>query len=504
MKSKYDVIVIGSGLGGLVSSLLLAKEGKEVLILEKNQQFGGNLQCFSRDKTLFDTGVHYIGGLGPGENLNRYFSYLDILKDLKITQLDSKFEKIIFNDSKEEYYQVQGYTSYEKYLKSTFPEESEAIDTYISDMKACCASFPLYNLSKDGSYDERYIQLNLKDYLFNLTDNEVLRAVLVGNNFLYAGLDITPFYVHALSVNSYIVSAWRCIDGGAQIAKSLVKRIREHGGEIIKRKKVVEITTENGVAKSVITSNSEEYTADHFISNVDPKLTLSLVNQNNFRKSYIKRVEQGKSGVSCFCVHVVLKENSIPFLNHNYYVFDKVDDVWNAQDYGDSSWPKSLVISMAPTKNQGKFTNNLSVMCYMNFDDVSEWNDTFNTIVEPSKRKESYNDFKQQKIEKVIDKLELTYPDIRNQAVSFHASSPLSFRDYIGNFEGTMYGYEKDSDFALKTMFPPKTKVQNLLLTGQGISMHGILGVTISGFMAAAEIVGMDHLLDRVKAEENV
>ena len=68
----YDVVVIGSGLGGLVSALLLAQEGKKVCVLEKNNQYGGNLQTFVRDKTIFDTGVHYIGGLKKEENLGKY------------------------------------------------------------------------------------------------------------------------------------------------------------------------------------------------------------------------------------------------------------------------------------------------------------------------------------------------------------------------------------------------------------------------------------------------
>jgi all-trans-retinol 13,14-reductase len=62
MKEQYDIVVVGSGLGGLVSAIILAKEGYSVCVLEKNNQFGGNLQTFVRDKTIFDTGIHYIGG----------------------------------------------------------------------------------------------------------------------------------------------------------------------------------------------------------------------------------------------------------------------------------------------------------------------------------------------------------------------------------------------------------------------------------------------------------
>ena len=49
MENKYDIVIIGSGLGGLVSGYILSKEGYKVCILEKNHQIGGTLQCFKRD-----------------------------------------------------------------------------------------------------------------------------------------------------------------------------------------------------------------------------------------------------------------------------------------------------------------------------------------------------------------------------------------------------------------------------------------------------------------------
>ncbi|MFO0322379.1 MAG: FAD-dependent oxidoreductase, partial [Bacteroidota bacterium] len=61
MLMKYDVVIIGSGFGGLCSAYILSKEGKRVCVLEKNRQIGGSLQIFSREKSIFDTGVHYLG-----------------------------------------------------------------------------------------------------------------------------------------------------------------------------------------------------------------------------------------------------------------------------------------------------------------------------------------------------------------------------------------------------------------------------------------------------------
>ena len=117
MKSHYDVVIIGSGLGGLVSANILAKEGYSVCVLEKNNQYGGNLQTFVRDKTIFDTGVHYIGGLNKGQNLYQYFKYLDIIDDLNLKKLDEDgFDVITFDNDNREYKHAQGYDRFIKNL----------------------------------------------------------------------------------------------------------------------------------------------------------------------------------------------------------------------------------------------------------------------------------------------------------------------------------------------------------------------------------------------------
>ena len=81
---KYDIVIIGSGIGGLICGNVLAKEGLSVCVLEKNKQIGGSLQTFSRDKTVFDSGVHYIGGLDKGQNLYQVFKYLGVMDKLKL------------------------------------------------------------------------------------------------------------------------------------------------------------------------------------------------------------------------------------------------------------------------------------------------------------------------------------------------------------------------------------------------------------------------------------
>lgn len=507
MTENYDVVIIGSGLGGLVSAIILAKEGYRVCLLEKNQQFGGNLQTFVRDKTIFDTGVHYIGGLSEGQNLYRYFKYLDILDDVPLKKMDPDgFDRITFDGDPNEYRHAQGYENFKKTLLVDFPEEERAIDAYIEKMKETCELFPLYGLKQGKPYYENtaLFEVKAKDVLEQITTNEKLRAVLSGSNLLYAGDGHrTPFYMHALSVNSYIESAYRCVNGGSQITKALLGRFREHGGKAYKRHEVTKFRTENGTVTSVETSNGKTIYGNIFISNVDPKITLAMIGPENFRKSYTSRIENIESTIAAFSLYLVLKPKCIKYLNHNYYHFKDYNAVWNAQDYTQESWPESYMVSMGVNKNMGEFGDNMTVMTYMHFDEVAPWVDTFNTAANKNERGQDYEEFKAQKAEKIIDELEKKFPDIRNCIEAKYTSTPLSYRDYIGCNRGAMYGFVKDASNPLKSFLSPRTKINNLYFTGQSLNMHGILGVTISGVVTCSEILGGDYLLDKIlKASE--
>ena len=129
---KYDAVIIGSGFGGLCSAYILAKEGMSVCVLEKNRQVGGSLQIYSREKSIFDTGVHYLGGLDEGQNLNRYFQYFNLMKDLKLQKLNENgFDMISFEGDEQLYPHAQGYDNFVEQLAAIFPHEREALKTYI-------------------------------------------------------------------------------------------------------------------------------------------------------------------------------------------------------------------------------------------------------------------------------------------------------------------------------------------------------------------------------------
>ena len=157
------------------------------------------------------------------------------------------------------------------------------------------------------------------------------------------------------------------------------------------------------------------------------------------------------------------------------------------------------MLSSTPSKRYPEFAESLTAISYMEFDEVKEWENTFNTVVDEHERGMQYNEFKLKKIEKMLDALEKKIPDLRHAINRIYTSSPLSYRDYIGSFEGNMYGYMKNSDNPLKTMVSPRTKIDNLFLTGQSVNMHGILGVTIGAFNTCAEILGKETIDNRLR-----
>lgn len=499
---KYDIIIIGSGIGGLVCGALLSKEGYRVCVLEKNKQIGGSLQTFARNKVVFDSGVHYVGGLGKGQNLYQVFKYLDIMDQLKLHLMDEDgFDRIIIEGDNIEYKLAQGYENFIRQLLVYFPDEENAIRGYCDKIKETCDKFPLYKLRTNGIFEEKADALreDTQTVIEALTGNEKLQAVLMGNNALYVGRsDETPFYIHALILNSYIESSWKCINGGSQIGKALAKKIREAGGEIIRHCEIKKIQVENERVVYAEAADGRKFEGDIFISNIHPSKTMEITHTHLIKNIYRKRLAGLEHTISSFILHVVFKKDSFPYINHNYY-YHKEGEIWNLADYTEDNWPLHYALFVQPTSSDSVFSDSMTILTYMRYEDVAPWQDTFNTVSFESSRGDSYEAFKKYKAEILLDLVEEKFPGLRNCISSYTASTPLSFRDYIGNYDGSLYGIAKDYKDPLKTFISPRTKVQNLYLTGQNINIHGVLGSTISALLTCVTILGNESVVEKIR-----
>jgi all-trans-retinol 13,14-reductase len=499
----YDFVIIGSGLGGLQCAYILADHGFSVCVLEKNQQLGGSLQVFSRDKTVFDTGVHYLPALDEGQPLHSYFKYFGLTDSVKWKKMDKQFDQISFDDGSK-FHHASSWAEFESTLIADFPEEEKAIRTYSETVQKVVKTFPLDELEyheKDHT-DDVILDISAKEFIDGLTENEKLRAVLAGSNLLYAGsAEKCPLYVHALVTHGYVLSAYKCIDGGSQIAKELSKRIREKGGEVIRRKKVVGFELENGQLSAAKTEDGETFRGKKFISNIQPKVLFQLIGKEHFKPSFYNRFQRAPHTLSSFSVHIVCKPQSFPYLNYNVYHHTS-NHVWAKPDYEKLEWPLQFMLSTPASSKSDKWAEGISILTYMRFDEVEQWTDSHNTIVSPHQRPADYETWKAQKTEQLLASVEKRFPEIRNCIQSIHASTPLTFRDYIGNDDGNMYGTEKDFRKSVANFISPNTKISNLWLTGQYLNLHGIFGVTISSIVTTSQFIDKRELLNRIKSSE--
>ncbi|UCG27757.1 MAG: NAD(P)/FAD-dependent oxidoreductase [Bacteroidales bacterium] len=498
---KYDVIIIGGGLGGLICSAILGKEGYRVCIIEKNKKIGGSLQTFSRNGVKFDVGVHYFGGFNKGQNLYQLFKYFGLHKELNVQRLDMNgFDRITFSHDKHEYPLSQGYDNFKQNLLKYFPKEKKALQTYIDYLKEMCNNFPLYNLTTRNKkvLGAKFEELNTRDLIASITSDKKLQNVLAGTNPLYAGEpEKTPFYLHALINNSYIESAWRCIGGGSQIAYHLMKLIKRYNGSFLLNSEVKRLIIRKGMVEAVVLDNGEQIDVDKVISNVHPAATMEMIDPGMIRKAYRNRILSLENTVSAFLVNIVLQKGFLDYWNYNRYHYKK-ENVWVCHRYNEKNWPLGMVIFMSSNRGPDGYAEGITIMSYMNFSDVARWANTFNTVTKPGDRGKDYHEFKKRKAEKLIDAAEEIIPGLRNHTISYSASTPLTLRDYLGTKNGAIYGIMKDCRNPLRTFISPRTKIQNLFLTGQNLDLHGLLGVTISSVLATSELLGMPALINKI------
>lgn len=484
MSTTYDTIIIGTGLGGLVCGYMLAKSGRKVLLLEKNAQIGGCLQTFRRFGVKYDTGMHYIGALDEGQIMYQFFEELNLLKDIHLCRLDENgFDR--FNIAGQEYKYASGSERFVETLSKQFPDCKHELQTYVRRIQDIAESSPLYNLNKagDSSYLESpYLHNSVNELLTSISNNRLLQNVLAGNLPLYAGVkDKTPAYVYALISNSYLQSAWRIVGGSDSIAQSLANSIRSFGGEIRIRSEVCKILCDSGKATSVQLTSGEIIEANHFITDIHPQRVIQLIDSKLIRPIYRGRVQQMENTVGNFTLYLKFKENCVPYLNYNYYYYAE-EDVW-ASYHSQQAEPQSFLYMHQCTEDDQQYAQSAEIMVPMDYQEVAKWAGTIT-----GQRGSDYLEFKQKKAERVLNILGQLFPDISCCIENFESSTPLTYRDYTGTINGSTYGILHDKNAPELTSVSQRTKIPNLIMTGQNIHWHGMLGVTVSAILASKQL----------------
>jgi all-trans-retinol 13,14-reductase len=496
MSKKYDFIIIGSGIGGLMSAFVLSKYGYSVCLLEKNNKLGGTLQAYKRNGRMLGTGMHYIGSLDKGQMMHSIFKYFGLFDGIEYQRMDENgFD--IFNIAGQEIKYPMGLNNLRTQFYEYFPNDKEAVDQYISGLVRTVKQQNVYSLKepeKAESWEKGALAESAWEFICSLTENEDLRNALAALNYVYAGRkEVTPFYNHALINYYFISSSYRIVGSSQLMADRLAEQIKDFGGTILNRQEVEQFVFDDKYLTGVKTKTGDTFYADNFISNAHPTTTMKWIPEGKIKKSYRKRMSKLKNTLPAFSLHLILKSDTVKYRNYNYSYY-KNKDVWYASSYDEKNWPEHYLIHFPPKTKDPEFVDDVTILTHMKYAEVEKWKDL------PLKRRGvEYEAFKKEKAEKLLDFVAEKFPEFKENLESYYVATPLAFKDYLGTPTGSMYGKERDYQRPLESTISHRTKIPNLYLTGQNLNLHGMLGVSLSSLITTGEFVGLKKLLKEVR-----
>ncbi|MEZ4462681.1 MAG: NAD(P)/FAD-dependent oxidoreductase [bacterium] len=298
VEDNYDVIVIGSGIGGLTTASLLSRlAGMKVLVLEQHYEPGGFTHTFKRPGFEWDVGVHYIGGVHPKTMLGKLF---DLITDgtLSWEDMGEVYDRAIVGDFSFDF--RKGRKNLVADLKAAFPDEHDAIDAYFARVKEATQASGMFFLEKllppaisaliGGQVTANFDKIASKtteEVLDGLTDNALLRAVLTTQ---WGDYGLPPsrssFAMHAMVAAHYFYGAYYPVGGSSRIAESILPVIEEAGGKVLVRATVSSVLVENNTAVGVKMEDGREIRAPFIVSNAGASNTFEHLVPPSVRQKF--------------------------------------------------------------------------------------------------------------------------------------------------------------------------------------------------------------------------
>ncbi len=517
-RQEFDLIVIGSGTGGLSVAALLAKEGKRVLVLEQHYVIGGYTHAFQRQGYTWDVGLHYVGQVHiPGTLLNKTFRYITN-ENLKWEPLDDIYDRAVFGG--QEYVFPRGRQNLKDKLKEYFPaaEDKASIDKYFELLKAVGKVGTGYYAEKvippffakifGGLLRRKVLQFSDRttlEVLQGITNNTKLIGVLTAQ---YGDYGLQPadssFYMHAVLANHYMEGAGYPVGGAPRFAETVVPVIEEAGGAVVFRAAVQEVIVKDNTATGVTLADGTSIHAKTIISDAGVVNTFSslLPEEVVQRHGLREQLAELTPSLAHMGLYVGIRESteSLNLPKCNYWIFpDQYDNAENQRGYTDFLSPLPVSFASFPSAKDpeaekthpGRTT--AEVIILLPYDWFEKWEKTA-----WSKRGAEYEELKEQFAQRMLEELYRVAPQLKGKVDYYEVSSPVSTKHFSGHPKGEIYGAAHTPARFRQKFLKPHTPVKNLYLTGQDAMIASISGGVMGGMLCASAIL-KKNMFSKVK-----
>ena len=494
----YSTIVVGSGISGLSAAIVLAKHGRKPLVLEAHNIPGGCMQMFQRrgpngQPVRFDTGVHYVGSLYPGQIMWRLFYYMGVDVPTQPLRRDC-FDRISFPET--EFCVPVGWDNVAEALKRECPEETGVVEAYVAKMRHVenSLNWHVLDASAEGAYERELFETTLHQFLGNLGASSKLRSLICSQSSLYAvPASNVPLAIHAAVIGSAVEGPHYVVGGGDAITAPLGERLKALGGELRTRAPVRRVVVEDGAVTGVELSSGEVINADEVIVATHPRTALSIIPEDSYRAVLRERMAQAEECIGAFVVYGTVDPSAdlVAVTGRNHYLLRSADPdcFYSPQLEG----PADAIVNLPPPSEGGQQL--FSAMGSARFEWFDQWRDS-RTL----KRDPEYGALKSKLTGNITAMIEQRIPELKDKLHVVDSSSPLTLRDYVAYPHGGIYGLQPSVASQGRNGVRRRTRYKGLYLTGAGTGTPGILGACVTGFAVAGSILGTDDLIRKVKA----
>jgi all-trans-retinol 13,14-reductase len=513
---EFDVVVIGSGIGGLAAAALLAKHaGKRVLVLERHYTAGGYTHVFKRTGYEWDVGVHYIGNLSADRS--PFGAVFNSITDGKISwePMPDPYDRFIIGGKAFDY--VGGADRFRASLCRHFPAESRAIERYVELVKSTARASQTYFMEKAlpgplawiaGPLLRRsfmqYAGRTTAEVLGELTQNRELIGVLTGQ---WGDYGLPPsqssFGIHALVAQHYMSGAAYPVGGASRIAAAIVPVIERAGGKVLVNADVSRILVEGNRAVGVEMKDGWSIRAKTVISDAGAANTFGRLLPEAIagRLGVMEKLRAVGPSLAHINLYVGLRhsDEELGLGRTNLWVYPTPDHDANVARYlADPEGPLPGAYISFPSAKDPTFAerypgrSTIQVIVLAKYDWFARWEDQ-----QWKRRDEGYEAFKQRFTDRLLDVLYANVPQVRGKVDHAELSTPLSTRHFANYSRGELYGLAHSPARFRERSLRPQTPLRSLFLTGQDVAVCGVAGALAGGVLCASAILGRNLMSAR-------
>ncbi len=481
MTEEYDVIIIGSGVGGTGIGAILAHAGLKTLILERNKRLGGACSSYEKEGFTIDVACHYFSHCMKGRfGIILKRSGLTYKKEGELFSDYIKFNSNLASKGRVKFKGRPGYT--QMGFSSTISSTPTAKPEAPSDLDEKKTGFKkkeqkelisvignMLQMSKKKIRELAERQIDLKSWVNEITTNKKVHdfvAMMCGTFFtIPPRMASASEYIICLQETVFSNDTGYPIGGSIAIPTAYARGVLKHGGDVRTSVDVTRIIVENDRAIGVI-ANDEEIRGKIILSNAGIKQTvLHLVGEGYFEKDYIQRVKGLIPSYSALAFKFALKE---PLIKEDFaFVQLTQTEFGPLAEKGDEKKapmaaaylmpiPSNMDPSLAPPGKQLIIVGTAAPPFVKNW---KRWADIY------------YQDILS------------FFPELEDLAEFVDITTPLEIEKYIGKEGGPVEGTALTPSQSGQNRISSELPIQDLYVVGDtvGVDTHGV------GTMLAAD-----------------